>query len=98
MIRASLARSRAPVEAAALLTALQLRDADTSDLQSLSEIQWRSLLRFCDLAHLTLPLAQLRIEGIPPCVTRRLQSNMADNSKRFERVKTTYLEAATALS
>lgn len=86
-----------PREVAALLAALQLKDRTTTGLQNLSDDQWRSLMRFCDLAHLTLPLAQLQFEGRPAWVDERLQCNLADNALRFARVKATYREAACAL-
>ena len=86
-----------PREVAALLTALRLKDATIIGLQNLSNEEWRSLLRFCELAHLTLPLAQLQFEGKPAWVEERLQSNLADNALRFARVKATYREAACAL-
>jgi predicted MFS family arabinose efflux permease len=86
-----------PREVAALLAALQFKDANVSGLQNLSDAEWRSLLRFSELAHLTLPLAQLQFEGKPAWVEERLQSNLADNALRFVRVKATYREAACAL-
>lgn len=86
-----------PREVAALLAALQLKDATVNRLQNISDKEWHSLLRFCDLAHLTLLLAQLHFEGKPAWVEERLQSNLADNALRFARVKATYREAACAL-
>jgi hypothetical protein len=89
---------RIPHEARALLRALQLSNPDSASLQKLSEKEWASLLDFCDIAHLTLPLAQLRMEGFPNWVVERLKTNLADNALRFGRVKATYLEAAEALN
>lgn len=66
-------------------------------LHNLSDDEWHSLLHFCELAHLTLPLAQLRLNSLPSWVERRLQRNLSDNTLRFERVKATYREAAQAL-
>ncbi|MGD0628853.1 MAG: nucleotidyltransferase family protein [Terracidiphilus sp.] len=80
-----------------MLPALQLRDADTTQLIELSDAQWESLLEFCDIAHLTLPMAQLPSTGLPQWVVDRLKINLADNALRFERVKSTYREAAAAL-
>lgn len=88
---------RIPREVAALLAALQLREPQPDALRSLSDDEWHSLLQFAEHAHLTLPLAQLRLDGVPSWVERRLQKNLADNAMRFERVKATYLEAALAL-
>lgn len=89
---------KVPREVSALLAALQFRNSDTDALQKLSDTEWHSLLRFCELAHLTLPLAQLPLTDIPTWVTERLQANLADNALRFERVRATYCEAAHALA
>jgi len=97
-IRADKFSPRISHELAALLSALQLREPDASLLKSLSDRQWTDLLDFCDLAHLTLPLAQLPKNDLPTWVTERLTRNVADNVKRFELVKTTYKEVAKAFS
>jgi hypothetical protein len=44
-----------------------------------------------------LLLAQVETNGFPSWVRERLQKNVADNALRFERVKSTYQEAAAAL-
>ena len=88
---------RIPPEVRALLTALQLSKPDTTSLQKLSEKEWTSLLAFSNLAHLTLQIAQLPRVGFPHWVIERLNTNLADNALRFERVKATYREAAEAL-
>lgn len=88
---------RIPREIAALLAALQLREPDTASLDKLDNTEWNSLLNFCDLAHLTLPLAQLPDSGFPSWVVEKLKTNVADNALRFERVKATYKEAADVL-
>lgn len=86
-----------PREVAALIAALQLREPDTTSLEKLDDQKWTSLLAFCDLAHLTLPLAQLPGSGFPSWVIERLNTNVSDNALRFERMKATYKEAAEAL-
>jgi hypothetical protein len=86
-----------PRELAALIAALQLKGATTEALLELHEREWESLLEFCDIAHLTLPLAQVETNGFPSWVIERLKKNIADNASRFERVKVTYHEAATTL-
>ncbi|MGC2212274.1 MAG: nucleotidyltransferase family protein [Silvibacterium sp.] len=97
MIGTETAALKIPPEAIALIAALQLREPDTSLLQVLSDQEWTSLLTFSDLAHLTLPLAQLPGTGFPSWVVERLAINSADNALRFERVKASYKEAADAL-
>lgn len=88
---------RIPAEVLALLSALQLSNSDTTKLIELSHAQWESLLEFCDIAHLTLPMAKLPSTGFPQWVVERLRINVADNALRFERAKATYREAAAAL-
>jgi len=87
-----------PREVTALIAALQLREPDTTPLQRLDDHEWASLLTFCDLAHLTLPLAQLPGSGFPSWVAERLRTNVADNTLRFDRMKATYKEAAESLN
>ena len=89
--------SRIPPEVTALLSAFHLSEPDTAPLKTLSDEKWTSLLAFSDIAHLTLPIAQLPVDGFPCWVVERLRANLADNALRFERVKATYREAAEAL-
>ena len=89
---------RIPRELAALIAALQLKGATTEALLELEEREWESLLRFCDLAHLTLRLARVEASGFPSWVVERLKRNVADNGARFERIKAIYREAADAMA
>ena len=88
---------RIPREVAALLEALQMEGSNTEALLAMDEDDWRRLLDFCDIAHLTLPMAQMDMAGFPDWVVRRLEQNVADNGHRFERVKAAYNEAAAAM-
>lgn len=88
---------RIPSEVKALLFALQLRDPDLSQLMRLDDDGWTKLLSYCDVAHLTLTVAQLPAGCMPHWVAKRLNGNLADNALRFERVKATYREARAAL-
>ncbi len=88
---------RIPPEVKALVFALQVNEPDTRPLKELSDEEWLSLLAFCKIANLTLPLAHLSLEGFPHWVVERLTTNLTDNALRFELVKTTYREAAEAL-
>lgn len=90
-------RLKVPSEIAALLSALQLGKRNMEPLQALKEDQWRSLIEFCDTAHLTLVLAQLPTENFPVWLADRLQRNLADNALRYENIRSIYQEAATAL-
>ena len=88
---------RIPPEVLALLSALQLRNPDTTPLKQLTDEEWTSLLDFSNRAQLTLPIAQLPMTGFPDWVVEQLRTYLADNALRFERVKATYREAAGAL-
>src|SRR6516162_705861 len=89
---------RVPREFAALMEALQFEGANTDALSALGDAEWRRLLEFCDLAHLSLSLAQLDLTNIPQWVAHRLDQNVSDNARRFEFVRETYAEAAAALT
>ena len=88
---------RIPREVVALLDALQLEGSNTDALLALDDADWRRLLEFCDLAHLALPLSQVDTENFPDWVVRRLEQNLSDNARRFERVRAAYVEAAAAM-
>ncbi len=87
-----------PREVTALLAALHLQKPDMTLLKTLSDQEWRSLLAFCDISHLTLTLALLPSDGLPQWVVKRLDTNLADNALRFESVKATYREVAEVLA
>ena len=89
---------RIPREFASLMDALQLEGANTDGLLGLDDSAWRRLLEFCDLAHLTLPLSQVTLNGMPGWVVGRLEQNVSDNARRFEKVRAAYLEASAALT
>ena len=89
---------RVPREFVALMDALQLEGANTDALLLLDTDDWRKLLEFCDLAHLTLALAQVDRAGFPQWVIDRLEKNLADNAQRFELVRAAYTEAAAVLT
>jgi hypothetical protein len=89
--------SNIPKEVKALFAALQLRGGKTEQLQGLNDSEWKPLLSFCERADLTFSLWQIRNGGFPHWVGECLERNVADNAKRFERVKATYSEVAEAL-
>lgn len=82
---------------AALMDALQFQGANRDGLLELDDHGWEELLNICDMAHLTLTLAQLPSPGFPEWVVARLDKNMADNAVRWKRIQATYTEAAGAL-
>lgn len=89
---------RIPREVAALLDALQLEGSNTDALLALDDPEWQRLLEYCDVAHFALQLSQINLAGAPGWVLHRLEQNVSDNARRFERMKTVYVEAATALA
>ena len=88
---------RIPHYVRALLSALQFRGDDPEGLRSLDESEWRELLEFSDLAHLTLPLWRNCADVLPDWVRERIERNVSDNAKRFDNVNHVYLEVAKAL-
>jgi hypothetical protein len=89
--------TKVPAEFVALLQAFQFDRPSTAPLQELDDDQWRKLLDLCDTAHLTLSLAHLITASQPLWVMDRLKTNLADNALRYEKIRTTYQEAAAAL-
>jgi hypothetical protein len=90
-------RARIPAPFAAVMRALQLQGADTTKLRSLSNGEWRDLLPVMDRARLTLPIAQQAKSCLPCWVRERLENNLADAARHWERVRAAYSEAATTL-
>jgi hypothetical protein len=88
---------RVPDWFTALMAALQLRGANNQALVELGDEDWKELLEFGDLAHVTLSLSALTQTGFPAWVDERLKANAADNDWRFDRVRATYVEAEAAL-
>jgi hypothetical protein len=89
--------ARLPREFAAVMEALQLPASSTDWLLELNDDEWGKLLEVCDIAHLTLTLAQLSSSGFPKWVVERLHRNAADNARRRKRIQALYAEAAEAL-
>ena len=88
---------RVPHFFAALMEALQTKGANVDGLACLKYAEWEKLLKFSDLAHLTLPLAEVATAEFPAWVLERLAKNTRDNRDRFERIYATYREARVAL-
>jgi hypothetical protein len=86
-----------PKEVEALFAALQLRGGQSEQLQRLNDSEWKSLLSFCEMSYLTFPLLKVEHSGFPGWVVEQLERSAADNARRFERIKATYIEVATAL-
>ncbi|MBS1822084.1 MAG: nucleotidyltransferase family protein [Acidobacteria bacterium] len=87
-----------PSEFLAFLLALQMCAANDAPLASLSDRHWQDLLSFCNRAQLTLLLSRMDRSLLPLWVAEQIERNLADNTKRSERIKATYNEVASALT
>jgi hypothetical protein len=85
-----------PRHVAVALEALKFRGARPEVLRTLSDSEWRDLLSLSDPMHLTLSLGKICGDYLPDWVRARIDRNVSDNTKRFERIKGAYLELADA--
>lgn len=81
----------------AMLGALQFKNASIDAFKKLNHDEWREMLEFGDLAHLTLPLASALQQVAPGWVVEKLNSNLKDNRTRVLSTKNIYIEIAKAL-
>ena len=87
-----------PPHATKIIAALRFSGGQPEVLRYLSDSEWRELLPLCDMMHLTIPLRQICADDLPPWVAARINKNICDNKERYERIKTVYLELASALA
>ena len=88
--------AKIPRGVSALLRALNFRCARCEELSDLHEAEWKDLLSFADLAHLTIPLLKACGDELPAWVRCRIEQNVTDNTRRFERIKQAYGEFVDA--
>jgi Uncharacterised nucleotidyltransferase len=81
-----------------VVRSLRFAGARPSDLQGISDAEWRKLLPFTDRSQLTLPLGVRCREHLPDWVRRRIDGNLANNAIRQVRIAETYKRVAAALS
>jgi MFS family permease len=79
-----------------VLRSLRVRSPEREGLARLSEDDWKKALRFSDRAHLTLELGIACRGHLPEWVGERIDRNLSDNARRWERVKAAYREASAA--
>lgn len=72
-------------------------ERQNDSLLHIADHHWERLLRFADLAHVTLPLARRVDVKLPSWVRERLDINLRDNELRFGQVKNTFVEADKCL-
>lgn len=80
-----------------LLDALRFQDPRTEALRNVKDSEWEAILSSWRVVRLMLPLKQLRGEELPEWVCERVDTHLADNALRFERIKLTYSAAAQAI-
>jgi hypothetical protein len=85
-----------PVFFRPLMAALQWMDPQPQQLRDLAQPDWRDMLDFCDLAHLTLPLVSRSASVMPAWVLERAERNLADNRIRAAKIAEAYREIAVA--
>ena len=88
---------KTPVFFQAMLGALQFKNANIDAFKKLTHDEWREMLEFGDLAHLTLPLASVLRQAAPDWVVEKLNNNLTDNKTRVLSIKNNYVEIAQAL-
>jgi hypothetical protein len=80
-----------------LLDALRFQDTRTEGLRSVSDAEWLRILSDWHVVRLTLPLRRLHGDEMPAWVRERIDTSLADNALRFERIKDAYSRVAEAL-
>lgn len=85
-----------PRGVAAVFAALRFSTAAPELLHGLSDAEWKSTLDFCDRASLTLFLGALYKDYLPAWVSERIIRNIAGNTERIGRLRTTLVEIASA--
>jgi hypothetical protein len=74
----NLSKARIPRYARAALEALGFDGAGSGLLRDLDDAEYRSLLRFCDRAHLALTLDHFHGDAMPGWVRDRLERNLRE--------------------
>jgi hypothetical protein len=80
-----------------LMDALRFQEAKTEGLRNASDAEWTRVLAHWHTVRLTLPLRRAYSDEMPIWVGERVDTFLADNAARFERVKEAYLRVAKAL-
>src|SRR5580704_3217662 len=80
-----------------LMDALRFQEAKTEGLRNASDAEWTRVLSYWHTVRLTLPLRRAYSDEMPLWVRERVDTFLADNAARFERIKEAYLRVAKAL-
>src|SRR5579863_7300729 len=81
-----------------LMNALRFQDANRQGLRNVSDAEWNRVLSDWHTVRLTLPLRRAGGDEMPVWVRERIDTFLADNATRFERIKEAYSRAAKALN
>lgn len=87
-----------PRGAAAILAALRFRDPEPDLLHRLSDTEWTNALDYADRAGLTLILGATCGEHLPAWVRERIDRNLAGNTERLARLRSSLAEIAACLA
>jgi MFS family permease len=79
-----------------LYDALRFQDPRVDRLRLVKDSEWKAVLSSWRVVRLTLPLRQVCDEDLPDWVLARIDTYLADNTLRFERIKQIYSAAASA--
>jgi hypothetical protein len=80
-----------------VLAALNFSAPEPSALHTIAYDDWSAALPFCDRAGLTVPLYLRCSEHLPPPIRSQIEDKLRNNIERWNRLKTTYGEIASAL-
>ena len=73
-----------------VIRSLSFAADERSTLREINSMAWPQLLKFTDRAQLTLPLGTRCLEFLPPDIRARIESNLANNRLRYERISNEY--------
>jgi hypothetical protein len=80
-----------------LLESLRFQDARIEGLRNVSDAEWNRILSDWHVVRLTLPLRRTHGDEMPAWVREHIDTFLADNALRFERIKSAYSRVAEAL-
>jgi len=87
-----------PPDVTTVVAALNFFAPRREALRWLPDSEWHDLLSLCDEMQLTIPLRRICGDELPHWVRSRIDRNISDNTERYERIKTVYLELANAMA
>jgi hypothetical protein len=80
-----------------LLDALRFQDTRTEGLRNVSDAEWNRVFSDWHVVRLTFPLRRAHGDEMPAWVRERIDTFLADNALRFERIKDAYSRVAEIL-